>query len=246
MTSKETTAVSEDAKQSPIFPFGLPSLLTTLVTAATLLGLCLHLIGDVTHVVYLEALGVQPDLFPQSTEAKVIGGYGSINLLGAMLLKSQLWPRAVALVLSLALYLWILRRPWMVTLKKPSRVQRTPNWLKDIANALLKSILIVAFVGATAYAMLSIGSLPLGLGSIAGELKADMMHEQIRLSERRSELWRGDKREARGHIISANESLIAIYDSDAAAIRTISREGTEIRAALVPADNSEAGKAASP
>ncbi len=248
MTNKEAITARKEEEKSPLIAVGLPSLLTTLLTAATLLGLCLHLIGDITHAVYLEALGVQPDLFPQSTDAKIIGGYLQVILLGTSLLNLQLLVQALIVWVMLGVYLWIMRRPSKLSELPPLWFHRRSMAAQNIIGSLLISLFTVAFVGAAIVALLSVGSLPLQVGRTAGENKANMMRGQISSmsAERRSELWRGNKREARGHIISANELLIAIYDIDAAATRTLPREGMEIRAAIVPVKVGSAGNAALP
>lgn len=68
----------------------------------------------------------------------------------------------------------------------------------------------------------------------SGKERADKMRKRITASApgHRSELWRGEKREAQGYLVSINNERLAIYDIDSKSLRVFPKDGLEIRLAL--------------
>ncbi|WP_036106851.1 hypothetical protein [Lysobacter capsici] len=235
MNNQKSGAKSDETEQPLRTLTSLSSILATLLAIATLVGFCLHLIGHVAHATYLEALGLDSDLFSQASEWKILLGYQAIILLGTDLLAALPWEGAVIIFLSVTVAIWLSRVP--VKREAPLRawLKRRRRWIQELIMSSIASGLALAFVGAIGVAMLVLGILPVGIGVSAGKGMANKARARIasKTLERRSELWRGDKREARGYIVSANDTLIAIYDIDTSVLRTISQEGIEIRTGLL-------------
>lgn len=114
---------------------------------------------------------------------------------------------------------WLNRRSW---------------WLQGLIVSSLASALALIMVGIFGLAMLIIGITPAGVGVSAGKERADEMRTRIaaKASDHRSELWRGEKREAQGYLICVNAERLAIYDIDSNALRVLPKEGLEIRSNL--------------
>ncbi len=248
MDKKEKVPKENDAEVSPSTAIGFTSLVPALLTTATLLGFCLHLVGHVSHESYLDSIGVRTDLFAQSAEAKIISGYHAIISQGAGLLSAMTLKSEAIIFLCFTTAVILSRIPIKRNGRLENWLERRSGLLRNVILSALSSMLFVAFIGAVAAGVLFLGIVPIGIGLAAGKDRANDVREQVisNTSNRRSELWRAGKRESLGYIVSVNDSLIAIYDVDAKVIRTLSRDGIEIRAALILVDNSEAVKAASP
>ncbi|WLA10133.1 hypothetical protein MO328_08560 [Xanthomonas translucens] len=110
--SKRSTPSPEDAnKTSSKRSWSITTLIGSIAAMTTLAGIVLHGCGHVAYTSYLNAWGVQADLFPQSTDWKVIRGYYAVVLEGIGVIHSVPW-----LVLLLAFFLlwlavWVYRFP---------------------------------------------------------------------------------------------------------------------------------------
>ncbi|MFA4227918.1 hypothetical protein P2C08_17080 [Xanthomonas perforans] len=83
----------------------------SLAAMTTLAGVVLHGCGHVAYTTYLDAWGVQADLFPQSTDWKIVNGYYAIVLQGVGILRSVPWRVPITFFLMLWFAIWLYRLP---------------------------------------------------------------------------------------------------------------------------------------
>jgi hypothetical protein len=231
--SKRSTPSPEDAnKTSSKRSWSITTLIGSIAAMTTLAGIVLHGCGHVAYTSYLNAWGVQADLFPQSTDWKVIRGYYAVVLEGIGVIHSVPW-----LVLLLAFFLlwlavWVYRFP-----ARPTKGVR----MKEFGRRHPSIMLVLSSGGIAAsgiylattlfFVGLFVSVLPGFVGEHAGKKEASA--EQLRLlgpvSRGDTELWEKGERKIRGHIIASSSELIAIYDIDLHQVRTLSRGDWEIR-----------------
>jgi len=227
----------------------LGALLPALLTAATLLGLCLHLIGHADDITYLAALGIEPDTMPQTAEANVIMGYGAVMNQGANLLVAPPIGEIAVVFVAVTIAIWISQVPARRA-SPPFKtwLSRRPRWIQRLIVSSFASVLGLVMVVAFGVALLVVGVTPAGVGMSSGKERADKMRKRIAASapEHRSELWRGEKREAQGYLVSVNNERLAIYDTDSKSLRVFPKDGLEIRSALRTVAPSRSGDAAAP
>ncbi len=231
--SKRSTPSPEDANTaSSKRSWSITRFVGSLAAVTTLAGIVLHGCGHVAYTSYLKAWGVQADLFPQSTDWKVVRGYYAIVLQGLGMFRSFPWFS----VATAFVFVWIavliyrlparpvgegrikeffLRHPWIKLISSSAGIAASGVYLA----------LTLFLVG------LLVATLPGLLGEHAG--KDDANAEKGRLlgpvSRGDSELWEKGERKIRGHIIASSSDLIAIYDIDLHQVRTLSRGDWEIR-----------------
>lgn len=232
VTKPTVDAAPVEAPSRAIISLG--ALLPVLLGTATLVGFCLHLIGHVDDVTYLAELGMEPDLLPQTAESKIIMGYGAIVSQGANLLVAP--PIGAIAVIFVAVTIAI--SVSQVSGKREPTFKawfnRRHRWIQRLITSSFASVLGLVMVAAFGVALLVVGITPAGVGISSGKERASKMRERIaaKAPEHRSELWRGEKREAQGYLISINDERVAIYDIDSNALRVFPKDGLEVRSAL--------------
>ncbi|WP_372358962.1 hypothetical protein [Xanthomonas axonopodis] len=204
----------------------------TLAAMTTLAGIVLHGCGHVAYTSYLDAWGVQSDLFPQSADWKVVRGYYAIVLQGLGMIQSFPWISIVIAFFVLWLAVWVYRLPTQsVRDGHLQRFYRRYPWFK----LGLTSAGIAASGIYLTMASYIVGLLVLTIPGVIGERygKKEAVTEKRRLlgpvSRGDTELWEKGERKIRGHIIASSSDLIAIYDTDLHQVRTLSRGDWEIR-----------------
>lgn len=205
-----------------------------LLAIATIVGFSLHLAGHVAHATYLSALGVEPDLFPQSADWKVIQGYYAVILQGFKILSEVPWSLVLMLFLGIALAILITSLPS----EQPAIhrwLQRQPRWIREIIFALVGSISSLAMLISAASFVLLIAIVPGLIGERSGMERAQEIRASLLKSEpiNISEIWRNGQLGQRGVIVAISADLLSIYDFDSKTIRTIDRKGAELRRPLV-------------
>lgn len=226
----------------------LGALLPVLLGTATLVGFCLHLIGHVDDATYLASLGMEPDLMPQTAESKIIIGYAAIITQGAHLLVAPPIGAIAAIFVAVTIAISVSQVPGKREPPFKAWFNRRHRWIQRLIASSFASVLGLIMIAAFGVALLVVGVMPTGLGVSSGKERANKMHERIaaKAPEHRSELWRGEKREAHGYLISINDERIAIYDIDSNALRVFPKDGLEIRSALRVIAPSGSGGAAPP
>ncbi|MCC8487600.1 hypothetical protein VDG62_06255 [Xanthomonas campestris pv. raphani] len=205
-----------------------------LLAVATIMGFCLHLSGDVAYSTYLTGVGVQPTSFPQAADWKIIHGYYVTVVQGIRLLGNIPW-RIVLTMIGLSTFaIVMMRAPVKENPQLRAWLQRQSYWVRESIITLIgMTVFLSAAAGAGCF-ILILAIVPGLAAEKYGKAKADdtnqlMQHEK---AEEMTELWKEDKRLLRGHVITTNNDLIAVYDADLKTTRTLLRDGIEIRTPL--------------
>ncbi|MCE4364876.1 hypothetical protein [Xanthomonas hortorum] len=203
----------------------------SLAAMTTLAGVLLHGCGHVAYTSYLDAWGVQADLFPQSPDWKVVRGYYAIVSQWVGIIRSVQWQLPIIVFLMLWIAIWLYRLPTRPQNKEfIPFIQRRP-WLMNIILSgwfAALSIYLVTFI----YLVGLLAAIMPGLaGERAGTQQATKEKQQLLgpTSKIETELWEDGKPKIRGHIIASSSDLIAISDTDSHQVRTLSRGDWEIR-----------------
>lgn len=208
----------------------------SLLAIATFLGFLLHFAGDVSQTTYLTQLGLEPTSFPQPVDAKVIHGVYVVASEGSELFKDVPWPKVVTLLLLATGFLVITGAPTKPDTRLRDWLMRRSYWVRQ-PIVVFFTLIGVAVTGVCAAALLSIASTIPGIaGERFGSAKAARVSDQLRTGSpsKLTEIWRGEHLLGRGEIIITSSEVIAWYDSDQKALRTIKTEGIELRAPLGP------------
>lgn len=240
MSISETNAprtVSSASESTPgpadVSKGSLTALLGSVVAATTLAGILLHGCGHVAYTSYLKAWGLQPELFPQSTDWKIVRGYYVIVLQGIGLIHSTPWIALIGAFFALWFAIWLFQKP-----SNQSRsglldqfTERYPGLRDIVTSGQLAAIGIYLTITFFLFGLL-MATMPGLIGERAG--KQDAAREKSQLlgpvERGESELWDGKELKMRGHIIASSPELIAIYDTNLHQVRTLSRGSIEIRA----------------
>lgn len=218
----------------------LPQLASTLaalggglLAIATIAGFCLHLAGHVAHTAYLSNLGVEPDLYPQGADWKVINGYYAVVLQGFGVLKDFPWGHIFLVFIGAAFLIFVIRLP--------NESGATLRWLDGRSRLFRESILamtgslsaIAMFISASSFVLL-IAIVPGLAGELWGKERAQKLHASLLRGDVKdsSELWRNGRLEQSGFVVAISKDLISIYDPKSKIIRTIDRTRTELRQPL--------------
>ncbi|MEA9794031.1 hypothetical protein GGR75_001178 [Xanthomonas campestris] len=231
--SKRSTSSPEDPNSaSSRRSWSITRFVGCLAAMTTLAGIVLHGCGHVAYTSYLDAWGVQSDLFPQSADWKVVRGYYAVVLQGFGMFSAFPWGSIAIALFTLWLAIWLYRLPAQSV--RNGRLQdfyRRHPWVK----VGLTSGGIAASGIYLAVTLYSVGLLVSTIPGVIGERygKKEAVTEKRRLlgpvSRGDTELWEKGERKIRGHIIASSSELIAIYDTDLHQVRTLSRGDWEIR-----------------
>ncbi|XQA79275.1 hypothetical protein ACM9W9_05980 [Xanthomonas sacchari] len=230
--SNRPTSSPEDAnKASSKRSWSITTLIGGIAAMTTLVGIVLHGCGHVAYTSYLDAWGVQSDLFPQSADWKVVRGYYAIVLQGVGTLRSVPWQLPAVVFLMLWIAIWLYRLPTRPQSKEfVPFIQRRP-WLINIIMSGWFAALAIYSVAFLYLVGLLVAIMPGLAGERAGIKQATKEKQQLLgpISKVETELWEDGKPKVRGHIIASSAELIAIYDTDLHQVRTLSRGDWEIR-----------------
>lgn len=208
----------------------------SLLAIATILGFLLHFAGNVSQTTYLTQLGLEPTSFPQPVDAKVIHGVYVVVSEGSELFKDVPWPKVATLLLLATGFIVITGAPAKPDTRLRDWLMRRSYWVRQPIVVLL-TLVGVAVTGVCAAALLSIASTIPGIaGERFGSAEAARVSDRLRKDSpsKQTEIWRGEHLLGKGEIIITSSEVIAWYDSDQKALRTITTEGIELRAPLGP------------
>lgn len=204
-------------------------------------GLALHLMGYVGHQTYLSTWGIDPGLFPMSTDAIIIEGFYALidrtaTIFSAMTHKVSAFVTAGLIVV---LYLFVILYVNRIAKDRSGKIFGFSIRLPEIFIDLLKSFLIavIALGGVPVALVFSvlILAVPAVLGESFGSSSAEQQMSQYRagcnqreMKERCVELRGKQGRLAYGFVLDSSESHIAIFDTDKNQVVSLEREGTEL------------------
>ncbi|HEL3782739.1 TPA: hypothetical protein UM046_000475 [Stenotrophomonas maltophilia] len=212
----------------------LPTLAGGVLTVATIVGFALHFAGEVAYSTYLSHMGIQPSSFPQAADWKIIHGL-------FVALDQSTWFVEYMPLKRIAVVLMIVTLPLVVAGAPAKQNPGLRHWLMGIPYWVRQPFVVYFFLVAVLASAAAIGSLLLlssTMPGVVGErFGASEAAEHVERLERGkfkaiSELWKDDQRQMRGEIIVTGVDLIAVYDMDSMTMRTISRDGIEVRARL--------------
>lgn len=205
-----------------------------LLAIATIIGFLLHGCGHVAAVTYLDMWGLDESFSPQSADLNIISGYNAILTLGSDLLNGFPWSFAVGSFIGTAIIVLIIRTPKLEAKENPKWFQKIPRLAQEILISLIISALGMYTVAALLLAGFFVFLLPGYFGERAGKLRAIEKLSAIKSDSPRGdiELWLGDQRILRGILIASTEKTLAVYDRDRQSVRTVSRDGIEVRVSM--------------
>ncbi|PZP63415.1 MAG: hypothetical protein DI597_03710 [Pseudoxanthomonas spadix] len=197
----------------------------------TLAGIVLHGCGHVAYTSYLDAWGVQADLFPQAADWKVVRGYYAIVLQGAGVIKSVPWDAAALIFFLLSIGIWLYRLPTRPKSRKLKPFFEKRPWLMEFFSSFALGAFAIYLIVLFYLIGLLVAIIPGLVGERAGMEQATKEKRLLigPVSRAETELWEDGERKIRGHIIASSSELIAIYDIDLHRVRTMSRGNFEIR-----------------
>lgn len=216
------------------FPWGL--LAKALAVVTTVGGLALHTMGFLSYQAYFTEWGIDPGLFPQSTDAIIINGLSAlldrtITLTSLFNTKSSL-VMGLILTVSLCVYFYIdtLRKTHAPNLK----LRHRPDWFVVLAKSVSISFIAVGMIP-IAIVFIVIGLItPAALGENAGQSRAQHQMERYKLGCEKNvrdkciEICKSGKVIAHGFLIEGSESHIALFDVTKNRAWAFERDGTEL------------------
>lgn len=200
----------------------------------------LYLAGNVSRNNSLNDLGVPSDLFPQGVEATMVAGYYAIVTQWAATLFSLRFVLIIGAALALYGVLSAAQRYLQARAnsrdKRPETNEKMPQtWWKRALEDTSKAALI-AFIILYALAFLTfLLALPGYMGEKAGRARAERAIACFERSAksgafRESLVDRRDAVIAKGFVIAASPTHVALYDTDLRSVRLVEHTGLEIRA----------------
>lgn len=211
-----------------------PAFAGSLLTVATFVGFALHLAGDVAYTTYLTQMGLEPTSFPQAADWKITHGLFVALNQAAFSLGDMPIGRIAVVLIVLSIPLVVAGAPAKKNAMSRGWIAKIPYWVRQpfVVYFFLVSVLATA---ATVGSLLLLGSTAPGIigerfgATEAAEHMGRLKREQLKAE---SQLWKDGKQLMRGEIIVTNADLIALYDMDTEAMRTVPRDGAEVRASL--------------
>lgn len=236
-------AITTDVSTTPVSSPGTSWTSAAKVAAAVGItggGLLLHFIGATSHRVYLQALRLDPGLFPKTTDWIVISGYYTLIDRIAVMLKliSDNWLATVLGVFGLCVYLFVVRVLSQYVEKKLSG-KIHPKWLKSWRGDLLESVLISCLVYLSVpLALLFLMVLMIPPAALAETAGLDSARRDLALFKNGCvnatpisgclALRKGAELMAYGFLVDSTDSHIAIFDVGQQRARAFERAGTEL------------------
>lgn len=240
MQSTNNTAIDEDKNAlAKIKMLGV-----ALTTTVLLGGVCMHFLGQVSHIYYLNAWGVDHGLFPKPLDWYSLNGYyalseRTVNLVST-LMSDAIVPVTIGVcILAMIYYFRFLKYlSKKANARKPSNsFNKLPNWLRrfllDIGITVISTTLIPMSLIFISICLL----MPSYIGESRGKAAAEKERQAFslgcgnpKLSIRCFELKRGKEPVAKGYLIDSSLTHIALYDIDTGKARTFERSGLEMEA----------------
>lgn len=204
--------------------------------AVTIGGLSLHLMGYVAHRTLLAKLGVDPGLFPKSTDWLVINGYYTLADRFLMMLNAFTGHFVLILlvVLASALYVYLMELAGRRFRKSGRTLELNwlPVWAADLVRSVFGTMMFFIAVPVAIIFVFMLVLVPAVLGeTAAADIAAKQMSRFSQGCEQPStcaQLVRDGETIATGFVVDASESHIAIYDVALQRVRTLETAGIEV------------------
>jgi hypothetical protein len=193
--------------------------------SAAIGGVSLHLMGQVTHRVYLQQMGVSAGHFPKTADWLVINGYYTLGTRFLALMKAFF---AHTLLIALTIFVFgvymygmeVLGR-WLKTKAPALKLAGLPAWAFDVIRNLLASAFVLIGFPVAIMLVMMIFLLPAAVGEIAGKdvaakdmtrFVADCGSGESNASANCSQIVMDGKVLATGYVVDASQSHVAIFD----------------------------------
>lgn len=204
---------------------------TALAAVATIV---LHLMGEELHRAYLQYWHLDVGLFPKTTDWLLIYGYhaSAALLVETLALVLKYWWWLPAVVLSLAVYLWLLFLPLRLPGFLDRRLARlTARATRALAWVTISAASIIGLI-ATIYLVLAVAIAPALLARHVGEKMAAKEYADFQLGCEQSkatcvQLRKEGRILAQGHVLESSATHIALYEASTKRSVALPRDGTE-------------------
>lgn len=217
---------------SPPIRLGWTTVTSLLAALAAVGGVALHLIGAVSHQIYLNHWGIDAGLFPKATDWILINGYYSLFNQFVVILTGmmRIWYLMLAAALLLGLYVFALRLP---LINPPKWLLRLPAWCLRMFEQLLLTTLVVSGIPLVLFLLTVFMVIPVELGKQAGEAAAKASAVEHSKGCEKSkyqcvQLTKNGDLIATGFVLDDSPAQIAIFDTEHQRGRTIPRDGLEM------------------
>ena len=211
-------------------------------------GYLVHLSGSISHRHYVYEWGLDPGLFPLSTEATFIEGfYALIDRLAKI--QTTIWSGStffgISIVLLPTVLLFARQRidRKLSTLSVPKPPVWAFKWQGDLLQSFMISAIVVLSLQLPITFLILLMAGPAALAESAGqdaairELAKFQKGCDADVQARCMELRKGNDVVAKGFLLTSSPTHIAIYDVQMRAGRALERSGTELRSEAKPAVN---------
>lgn len=197
-------------------------------------SLALHAVGAIQHGSFIAAFGLDPALFPRSTQATVLAGYYALfdrTVAAIAAIESRPLPVLGASVAAAA-YLALAMGPWGRKLQPwAQRLNVLPaHWRKPLGHFGLGLVLLVLAPLVSLFAAALFLAVPGLVGEGAGLARAQHLQADFALgcqaSKQRCVLITRDGTDvARGYVIDVSDEDMALFDVERRAVRLLPRKG---------------------
>lgn len=217
-TTQSTETI--DQKSPSAQSLNWTSALSVLTALVALGSVILHFIGDVSHRQYLKFWGIDPGLFPKSTDWILINGYYSLVTRFIAILdvifKNLHWLAAAAIVVGF--YVAVLLTPMGGGRGEiPAWLKRRPEWVRRLLRNMFTTALFVGAFPLAMFILTSVMVIPAALGEGAGRATAESelgaFQKGCTASARPCvEVRKEGHVVATGFVLDSSTSYLAIFD----------------------------------
>lgn len=195
--------------------------------------------GYITHQTYLTAWGVDPGLFPKPANEIIMTGYfaiidRSVSILSAFQKEATILLGSGIAITGYAFVLLRFRRS-----EKRERalhvLQRTPEWLGDLAKSMGVTLVVLAGVPVALFSTVFVLAIPAYFGNSFGHSHAEKEKVTFMagcsatlITTKCIEIWKEGRPIARGFLIESSPTHIAVFDVDQMQTRALERAGSEL------------------
>lgn len=197
-------------------------------------SVALHAVGSIQHGTFIAAWGLDPELFPRSTQAALLAGYYAlfdrvVTGIGAVM-NHPLWWIGAAVVLTA--YVAAIMSPWEARLT--ARFRRIdvlpPGWRRPVGHFGLGVLLLLIAPLVSLFAAAVFLAVPGLLGEGAGHAHAQRLKADFALGCQASKvkcvrISRDSADVAQGYVIDVSAEDLAMFDVDMRAVRLLPRRG---------------------
>jgi hypothetical protein len=209
----------------------------SLATALIAVGSAtLHLVGSIWHRNYLSYWGVDPELFPQSTDQVMLTGFYALFdrlllVLTALVAEWYLVLLAVAALVLFAMYIDA------ITDKAVDAVVRVAHngrpWRRRAVQGAMVGLLFTSSVFLATVVLVALMSIPAAAAEMSAKKSADANAADFAkgcAASKRScvEIKRSGQPPIHGYLLDSSPAHLAVFDAGIRRSRTLQRDGVEV------------------